>query len=124
MAEHAIRWTYSHGGVTAEAVCLAAPDADCHLTSVTCECERWGEIRRTAGKIWHRIVDGSATEPQWHEVKLVDDCNICLFINESGCPEELTAPGTEFVIAETPINPVWLDEGCDWEPATTPTEET
>jgi hypothetical protein len=45
----------------------------------------------------------------------MDDCNVCLFINESGCVEELGA-GT-FVIAETPIRPLWIDDGCDWEAA-------
>lgn len=113
MAEHVIRWTFDRGGVTAEAVCNAEHGADCRLTSVSCQCERWGEIRRTANKVWHKIVDGSDTEPQWHEVVAVDYCNICLFINESGCVDELGA-GT-FVIGEVPIRPVWVDDGCDWE---------
>ncbi|MBB3041001.1 hypothetical protein [Nocardioides soli] len=117
MSDHAIRWTYEYGGVSGEAICLADPDADCHLTSIACECERWGEIwRRDDGTIWHRIVDGGPIEPQWHEVKVGPDCNVCLFINDSGCVEELTAPGTEFVVAQTPIRPVWQDDGCDWEP--------
>lgn len=116
-APHAIRWEFDDGSVTATAVCHAEPGADCRLTSVSCECEQWGEIRRTKNKIWHRIVDGSATEPQWHEVKAMDDCNVCLFINESGCVEELAVRGTRIDLGETPIKPVWLDEGCDWEVA-------
>ena len=115
-AAHTIRWEFDRGGVTAQAVCHAEPGADCRLTSVSCECEHWGEISRGEdGSIWHKIVDyGDSHEPLWHEVKPMDDCNIVLFINESGCVEEL-GHGT-FVIAETPIRPVWLDEGCDWEP--------
>lgn len=111
---HAIRWTFDEGGVTAEAVCHAPDGADCRLTG-PCECEEWGEIqRRENGTIWHRIVDGSETEPQWHEVKPADYCNVCMFINESGCVDELGA-GT-FVIGEVPIKPLWVDGGCDWEP--------
>jgi hypothetical protein len=111
--QHAIRWEFDHDCVTATAVCHAPPDADCRLTSVSCECERWGEIRRTADKIWHKIIDGTDLEPQWHEVKPMDECNVCLFINESGCVEELGAGS--FLIAETPIRPLWVDDGCEWE---------
>lgn len=120
MSDHVIRWTFDRGGVTAEAVCSAEPGADCRLASVACECEHWGEIqRRDDGTIWHKIVDyGDSTEPLWREVKPQDDCNVALFINESGCVEEL-GHGS-FVIAETPIRPVWLDDGCDWEPTTDP----
>lgn len=112
MSAHAIRWEFDRGGVTATAICNEPPGADCRLAGVSCECEQWGEIRRTADKVWHRIVDGSETEPQWHEVKPQDECNICLFINESGCVEELSADA--FVIAETPIRPLWVDDGCEW----------
>lgn len=121
MSAHAIRWTFDRGGVTAEAVCSEPEGADCRLTSVSCECERWGEIqRRDDGTIWHKIVDWyggpiDSAEPQWHEVKPMGDCNVCLFINESGCVEELGGQ-IEFVIAETPIRPLWDGEGCDWEP--------
>lgn len=120
-AEHVMRWTYDDGRVSAEAVCNMPPGSDCRLTSVSCECEQWGEIqRRDDGTIWHHILDyGDSIEPVWHEVKPQDDCNICLFINESGCAEELTARGTEFVIADTPIRPVWQFDGCDWEPTDT-----
>ena len=113
---HAIRWEFDRGGVIATAVCHAAPGADCRLTSISCECEVWGEIqRRDDGTIWHKIVDyGDSYEPVWHEVRPTDDCNVCLFINESGCVEELGAG--QFVIAETPIRPLWVDGGCDWEP--------
>lgn len=115
MSKHAIRWTFDQGCVTAEAICHAPPGADCRLASKTCECEELGQIwRRPDGTIWHKIVDyGDSHEPVWHEVVPQDDCNICLFINGSGCVEELGAG--EFVIAETPIKPIWVDGGCDWE---------
>lgn len=118
MSEHSIRFEFDDGSVTATAVCHATPDADCRLTSVSCECERWGEIdRREDGTIWHHIEDyGDSFEPVWHEVKPMDDCNVCLFINESGCVEELATRGTRFVIREVPIEPVWVDDGCDWQP--------
>lgn len=117
-AEHVMRWTYEAGYTKAEAVCLAAPDADCRLTPVSCECERWGEIRRDRDGIWHRIVEGSETEPQWHEVVASGECNVCLFINESGCAEEMT-PDLErhyFTIADVPFEPVWESDGCTWRP--------
>lgn len=121
MSEHSIRFVFDDGSVTAEAICHAAPDADCRLTSVSCECEQWGEIKRDEiGTPWHKIVDyGDSHEPLWHELKEMDDCNVCLFINESGCVEELAVRGTRFTIREVPIDPVWVDDGCDWEPATT-----
>jgi hypothetical protein len=114
---HAIRWSFDNGSVTATAVCRAPFGADCRLTSVSCECEQWGEIwRREDGTIWHKIIDyGESIEPVWHEVKPMDDCNVCLFINESGCVEELAVKGTFFTIAEVPIKPVWVDDGYDWE---------
>lgn len=116
MSGHVIRWEFNEGSVTATAVCNEPEGADCRLTSVSCWCEQWGEIRRRDdGTIWHRIVDGSETEPQWHELKPMDDCNICLFINESGVVEEL-GHGS-FVIGETPIRPLWEIDGCDWERA-------
>jgi hypothetical protein len=113
---HAIRWEFDRGGVTAQAVCYAEEGADCRLTSVSCACEQWGQIdRREDGTIWHHIVDyGDSAEPVWHQLEPQDDCNVCLFINESGCVEELGHG--QFVIAETPIDPIWLDDGCDWEP--------
>lgn len=118
-ALHAIRWTFDRDSVFAEAVCHAEPGADCRLTSVACECERWGEIqRREDGTIWHHIEGyGDSIEPVWHQVKPMDDCNVCLFLNESGYVMEL-GPRVERVIAETPIKPVWLDDGCDWDFAT------
>lgn len=117
-SEHVIRWTFDRGSVNAEAICNAEPGADCRLTSVSCECEMWGEIWRKAdGTIWHKIVDyGDSYEPVWHEVKPTDECNVCLFINESDCVEELGGQAV-FTIAETPIRPVWHNDGCDWEVA-------
>ena len=114
-AEHVIRWTFDQGSVTSEAICNADPDADCRLTSVTCECERWGEIqRRDDGTIWHKIVDyGDSHEPVWHQVNPADYCNVALFINESGCVDELGAG--VFTIGEVPFRPLWVDDGCDWE---------
>lgn len=115
MSGHAILWKFDRGGVTAEVVCHEPEGADCRLTSVACECEYWGEIqRRDDGTIWHKIVDyGDSYEPLWHEVKPQDDCNVCLFINESGCVEEFGRGS--FTIAETPIKPIWDGDGYDWE---------
>lgn len=116
-AAHSIRWTFDRGGVTAEAVCHGKPGDNCRLTSVSCECEEWGEIwRREDGTIWHKIVDyGDSCEPVWHQVVPQDECNVVLFINESGCAEELGRGA--FVIAETPIEPIWVGDGYEWEPA-------
>jgi hypothetical protein len=115
MNGHTMRVTYNGRAVTFEAVCNEPEGANCRLTSVSCECEFWGEIRRDDdGRIWHRIIDGSETEPQWHEIKPADYCNVELSINESGWVEEL-GPREKFIIGEFPINPVWIDDGCEWE---------
>lgn len=118
MSGHVIRWDFDRGRVSATAVCNEPEGADCRLTSVSCECEQWGEIKRDEiGTPWHKILDyGDSIEPLWHELKPQDDCNVCLFINESGCVEELGHG--HFVIAEMPIKPVWVGDGCDWEQAT------
>ena len=115
MSGHAIRWEFDRGHVSAKAICNEPEGADCRLTSVSCECEHWGEIwRRDDGTIWHKIVEyGDSIEPVWHEVVPQDDCNVCLFINEPGYAEELGRG--EFVIAETPIKPVWDVDSCEWE---------
>lgn len=127
-AVHVMRWTYDDGCTTAEAVCFAAEGADCRLTSAgpECDCEWWGRIeRRDDGTIWHLLSDGyrDLTQPrkqeQWHQVVPQDECNVCLFINESGCAEELTPEQdqhTEFVLADVPFEPVWENDGCSWRP--------
>lgn len=122
--DHAIRWEFDDGWLTATAVCHAPADADCHLTSIECECEQWGQIqRRDDGTIWHHInYYGETIEPAWHQVTLMDDCNVCLFINESGYTEELAVKGTRIDLGETPIRPVWLDDGCEWEPVGSDTD--
>lgn len=131
-AQHVIRWTYD-GCAEAEAVCLAAPDADCRLEAVDhseCQCEHWGRIdRRDDGTIWHALTDGHRDltlprdQEQWHQVRASEGpaestCNVCLFINESGCVEELTPDGEhhDFVIADVPFEPVWENDGCSWRP--------
>ena len=87
-AVHVMRWTYEDGGARAEAFCLAAPDADCRLTSAgpECDCEWWGRIeRRDDGTIWHLLTDGyrdltlPRDQEQWHRVVPQDApaCNDC-----------------------------------------------
>lgn len=122
---HVMRWEFDDGIIRGEAICNAAADADCRLQPAdhhACQCEWWGRIeRRDDGTIWHLIgeLDGTGVAlgpDDWHRLIPGDDCNVCLFINESGCPEEMVPRGTSFVIADTAIRPVWIDGGCDWEP--------
>lgn len=116
---HIIRFTLDNGGwFKAEAMCQLDADADCRLTSVSCECEEWGPIqRRDDGTIWHRIVDEGPMEPLWHEVEHGDDCNVCLFLNESDCIEELMTKGSDTLhLADVPIKPIWDCDGYEWEP--------
>lgn len=119
-ALHVMRWTYEGDHVKAEAVCLAAPDADCRLTSKECDCEWWGRLeRRDDGTIWHIVGDVSEWHREdWHEMVPSGECNVCLFINESGYAMEQTPDGEcpEFVIGETPFEPVWENDGCSWRP--------
>lgn len=119
---HTMRFEFRDRSVSAEAVCHAAPADDCRLTAADrheCQCEQWATIiRRDDGTIWHTLTDGyiDRDEPEvMHRLIPGDDCNVCLFINESGCVEELTARTTSFVIGDVPIGPVWVDDGCDWE---------
>lgn len=120
MSGHVMRWTYDNGSVEGRAVCLAPPDADCRLTSTDCQCEEWGLIvRRDDGTIWHTVTDLEHWNvPEWHQVVPGDACNVELFINESGCAEEMTPHGEryEFAIGETPFETVWESDGCSWRP--------
>jgi hypothetical protein len=126
-----MRFEYDRDSVAEpKAICLAAPDADCRLQPADhneCQCEWWGRIDRDAdGTIWHPVGDRS----EWHHGdrhQLVpgDDCNVCLFINESGYVGELTPDGEDhhFVIADVPFEPVWENDGCSWRPIHTTTTD-
>lgn len=127
---HIMRFEYDRDSVAEpKAICLAAHDADCRLQPADhhqCQCEYWGRIeRRDDGTIWHLIteLDGKGYVPQpgdWHQLVPGDDCNICLFINESGYAAELTPDGEDhrFVLADVPFEPVWENDGCSWRPIT------
>lgn len=126
-AAHVMRWTYEDGGTRAEAVCLAAPDARCRLEALDhneCQCEYWGAVEHDPdGTIWHRMYTYPGEWPddragQRHQVKPGGECQVCLFINESGCAEELTPENERhaFTLAEVAFEPVWENDGCSWRP--------
>lgn len=129
MSGHAIRWEYDHWGVVAAtAVCHEPAGADCRLTSAgpECDCETWGRIeRRNDGTIWHELTEGHRDltlprdEPQWHQVKPDDECNVCEFLNAdpSYLAEMSTQGHPSFVIAETTIEPVWDFDSYLWRKA-------
>lgn len=111
---HVLRITFD-SWIRYEAVCKEPDGSDCRLTSVSCECEEWGEIwRRDDGTIWHRIVDEGPMEPLWHQLKPAPYCNICEFLNNYDIEECLVrGSGAEFSV---PIKPVWTGDGYEWEP--------
>jgi hypothetical protein len=106
MSDHGLRWEWSNGYVEAIAYCTAPDDAPCHQACATPDCEGFDH--------W----DG---EPG-HDMRQVDYCNVVEWLNgDPGILPELNTKGTSaFVIAETPINPVWEGDFYEWElaPAT------
>lgn len=112
MSEHAIEWEFDNGGVNARAVCHAAPDADCHLNCPE-GCEEWGSFVRRDGDRWHTIPGGVIPI---HRMVVVDYCNYCEFLNADPfeLPEMYERDRPRFVIAETPIEPVWDGDGYSW----------
>lgn len=126
MRGHAIRWEFDRDTVRAEVVCHEPEDADCHLRSADpdCDCEHWAGIeRRDDGTIWHELTDGyrDLTLPrdvaQWHRVVPGDDeCNVAAWMNAADdlLPESATTDTGTFVIAETPIEPVWDGDNYLW----------
>lgn len=128
---HAMVWTYDGDYSRVEAVCHAESDADCRLEPVNrdeCECEYWGRIvRKDDGTIWHESHenyytdwDNASDAPVLHQVKPGGSCNVALTINESGCAEELSVPGTSMTLATVPFEPVWDDDQCLWSPCKPP----
>lgn len=110
---HVIVWEFDMDCVVQHVECRAAEDADCRLYCDE-DCESWSKpVRREDGTIWHSADD---TEP-WHRMVAMTggDCNVALFLNEGGCiPEDAEQSVGRFVLAETPIKPVWTGDTYMW----------
>lgn len=113
MNGHSLRLSFD-GWLRTEAVCHEPEGADCRLTSVSCECEYWGEIQRHVdGTIWHRITDEGPMEPLWHEVKAADYCNVCEYLNADDVLE-CAAKDARFEV-DVPIESVWAGwDSVEW----------
>lgn len=118
MTDHEIVWTFDGPGlVRAEARCNALPDAPCRMMP-RCQCGEWSEEQRDEKGLFHtyeEYVTGDDTVEVKHRHDKPGDCNICLWLNESDILE--CTGNLQFEIATTPINPIWMSPGYDWEPA-------
>jgi hypothetical protein len=109
---HGIRWEFNQGSVDAKAVCNAEPGADCRLSCPE-GCEQWGRLVDKDGEQWHTIPGGTIPI---HRMEVVPYCNVQMFLDvDSYDLLEMYEDGHEpFVIAETPIEPVWDRDGYLW----------
>jgi len=113
MADHEIVWTFdgSSARVEAEARCNAGPDAPCRMMP-TCNCEEWDALERDKQGYFHRA--GGNEDGEIHRHDRPDDCNTCTWLNDSDILECTGSFTLE--LAVTPINPIWVGPGYDWEP--------
>jgi len=119
MSEHALVWEFDRDTVNCKAVCNAAPDADCRLSCYG-DCEVFSQIIRHSdetfdGETVHRI-----THDDCDAGMRADECNVCLFLNESDCIQEMAVGGypngPRFIIGTVPIRPSWDGDCYEWEP--------
>ena len=123
MADHEIVWTFDSRGwqVQADARCNAASDAACR-NMPTCACEEWNDEQRDDDG-WFHLAEEYVTTDTFsddtvevkHRHDRPSDCNICTWLNESDILECTGSFSLE--LAVTPIKPVWVSPGYDWEPA-------
>lgn len=109
MESHVIAWELNNGYLTGTCRCRSEIGADCRLESGDgCFCEAWTVERDEAGA-FHMAGD------ERHDLTPSLGCNVEDWLNAdpSLLPELY---GGRFVIAETEINPIWIGDGCDWEP--------
>jgi hypothetical protein len=118
-ADHVLVWEFDRDTVTCRAGCNAEEDADCRLFC-TDHCESWFEIHRHADETFDGETVRRITHDDCEAVMRPGECNVCLFLNESGCIEELALGGypngPRFTIATVPIRPSWEGDGYEWEP--------
>lgn len=113
MSAHELVWTFVLDCVQAEAVCNAAPDANCRLVCAG-DCESYTEIIRHEDTTFDGEIVKRYTHDDCVEGMKPGECNLCLFLNESDCIEESATDRPEFVIGRTPIEPVWQGDYYDW----------
>lgn len=120
MTDHEIVWEFDGPGfVRATARCNASLDAFCRNLPA-CNCEEWGEEGRDGRGWFHRATEWVREDQEVnvkHYHSRPSDCNICTWLNEGDILE--CTGNLQFEIATTPINPIWMSPGYDWEPALT-----
>lgn len=123
MSGHEIVWTFDRDRVASQVVCTQPVGADCRLGARdynVCGCESWNILRDDDAAPYHFADGGDRSIGDRHYMTDTGECQVALFLNESGYVEELLSPDAdadEFVIGRTPIEPVWAGDSYDWKPA-------
>lgn len=115
-ARHHIEWEFDTDGVNARAVCTEPEGADCRIHCVH-GCESWSIERDQDGTPYHRTghLEDDGTEIR-HDMQRVAYCNVTEFLNDdAGLLPELGSG--QFVIGQTPIEPVWENDYYSWKQA-------
>src|SRR5215216_6447849 len=113
MAEHVLEVTIERLGYTkTEVHCNAVTDAACR-NMPECDCEGWNIEKDQQG--WFHTAEGNP--PVVHRHTKPSDCNICDWLNADD-PLECMADSVETMpVASIPINPIWIGDYYEWEPA-------
>lgn len=113
MSAHVLVFEFERDRVEIRAVCNAAPDADCRL-SCNGDCESYTEIHRTEEQTFDGEIVKYYTHDDCDEGMKADECNVCLFLNESDCIDESAVGKPTFEIGRVPFEPVWQGDYFDW----------
>lgn len=126
---HRIVWTHTGDEVRAEVACTAGPDEWCRWEP-TCACEEFGDLGHD-DKGWFHVVDLDepnefGDEREVHRHRPAKECLVETWLNnDSSLLIELrmtegSARWSPYVLAETPIVPVWDGDGYSWKFADVP----
>ena len=113
--DHRIELRFDQDSVHLEAVCHAREDADCRLVGPEgCTCTSYAiERADERSRPYHRVdTVGGAEILHW--MKDGGECNVCLWLNESGDVAELNAEREQFLIAAMPVEPIWDGDHYKW----------
>lgn len=120
MSAHELVIEWDRGYLDNKVVCNEQAGAPCRLT---CDhgCEEWyGPLLDQQGDKWHPVFEDAnpafvGNSDSWHRMNDYGDCNVELFINESGMVTELATDGhPSFIAARVPIVEEWDGDGYLW----------
>lgn len=113
---HKMKFSLDRYGVNLELVCRSDEGADCRLVCPE-GCESW-TIEHDAYGTYHCPHHTEFGISSGVKHKMVDsgECHICLWFNDDPSLIPELYDGTEFVIGEHEIVPLWQgpEEGYDW----------